>query len=288
MPTRCNPHIISSPLCSSNDAESAELRLSTSDAAQLYAATQRFYCFPLRTGTRRGHLSKKNRHVQLNWGASNDPRVLKYYFEDRFKDAELGIATGELSGIFVLDVDVPKAGKPGKDGPTSLAVLVSEYGPLSLTLTARTPSGGLHYFFQHPGFLVKNSVGMLGAINRLSSGLDIRGDGGMVVAAPSKGRVWIDYSCPIARAPDYLLDWLRKRPSTSSPRIGRVPHNSSIPPPIVIATNPELREALLGCRSRRQLGRNRYQQARYSNSSPSHSARHGFVRCVVEDRMCHI
>lgn len=78
----------------------------------------------------------------------------------------VGIVTGVVSGIVVLDVD-------GDEGKASLAAL----GELPSTPTVRT-GNGCHLYFRHPGFSVGNSV-------RLMPGLDIRGDGGYVVAPPS-------------------------------------------------------------------------------------------------------
>lgn len=81
-------------------------------------------------------------------------------------NSNIGIATGTISGIVVLDVD-------GDEGAVSLA----ELGELPSTPTVRTGKGR-HLYFEHPGFPVSNSV-------RLKPGLDIRGDGGYVVAPPS-------------------------------------------------------------------------------------------------------
>lgn len=116
---------------------------------------------------------------------------------DQDPDQGHGIATGAKSGVFVLDVDV----KDGKDGFASLASL----GEIPETYAVRTPSGGAHFYFLHPGKPVKCSS------NQLGSGLDIRGDGGYVVGPGSrhkKGGVY-EVSCdaPSAPAPEWLLEW---------------------------------------------------------------------------------
>ncbi|MDZ4345727.1 MAG: DnaB-like helicase C-terminal domain-containing protein [Candidatus Binatia bacterium] len=85
--------------------------------------------------------------------------------------ANIGVATGEASNLVVLDVD-PRHGGSVQD-------LISKHGNFTKTLGVKTGSGGYHYYFRHPGFLVRNSVGALG------EGLDVRGDGGYVVAPPS-------------------------------------------------------------------------------------------------------
>jgi hypothetical protein len=90
--------------------------------------------------------------------------------------ANVGVITGEISNLTVLDVDI----KPGKNkhGDATLARLVAEHGELPPTVQQRTWSGGLHYFFQYvPG--INNSASKLGP------SLDLRSDGGFVVAPGS-------------------------------------------------------------------------------------------------------
>lgn len=102
--------------------------------------------------------------------ASDDPdQVLAWW--DAMPDANVGVATGEPSGLVVLDVD------PG--GLETLAALVAEHGPLPRTLAVHTPRGGLHGYYAHPGVRVPCSAGKLGPA------VDVRGDGGYVVAPPS-------------------------------------------------------------------------------------------------------
>lgn len=82
-----------------------------------------------------------------------------------------GVATGD--GVVVLDIDV----KGGRDGRPALEAL----GPLPLTLTVATPSGGRHlYFATPPGTEIANSV------NRLGHGIDVRGHHGYVLAPGSR------------------------------------------------------------------------------------------------------
>ena len=79
----------------------------------------------------------------------------------------IGIVTGEISGLIVLDVD----------GPEGLATLET-FGELPRTPVVRTGKGK-HYYFRYPGVKVRNFTKKL-------PGLDFRGDGGYVVAPPSK------------------------------------------------------------------------------------------------------
>lgn len=114
------------------------------------------------------------------------------------KYSNVGVVTGAVSGVVVLDVD-------GPDGTASLAGR-----ELPVTPTVETGSGGRHYYFAHPGGQVPNKV-------RVAPGLDVRGDGGYVVAPPSRhrsGRVyrWVDGrrpdQVPPAQMPGWLLDMI--------------------------------------------------------------------------------
>lgn len=91
---------------------------------------------------------------------------------ERWPDANVGIVTGLVSGLVVLDIDARHG------GAQSLAGLETEHGPLPPTIALATGGGGRHLYFSHPGGVVHNKVG-------LAPGIDVRGDGGCVVAPPS-------------------------------------------------------------------------------------------------------
>jgi hypothetical protein len=103
-------------------------------------------------------------------GATSDAGTIRAWWK-RCPRANVGIRTGAVSGLVVLDVD-------GEAGLASLRALVRAHGRLDAAW-ARTGSGGWHGYMAHPGEHLGNSQGQLGA------GLDVRGDGGYVVAAPS-------------------------------------------------------------------------------------------------------
>jgi hypothetical protein len=142
------------------------------------------------------------------WDASADPRRVESWWS-RWPAANLGVPTGERSGLLVLDVD------PASGGPESLAALERVHGPLPRTAKARTGGGGMHVFFVYPvGEEVRNSAGKLGP------GLDVRGEGGYVVVPPSRTRgdyEWIDRS-PLAGA-SWLIERLEGASDTGEDRL---------------------------------------------------------------------
>jgi hypothetical protein len=121
-------------------------------------------------------------------------------------EANIGIVTGALSGLVVLDVD------PAHGGDESLIALENRYGGLPDTVEAQTGGGGRHLYFRHPGGTVHNKVG-------LAPGIDLRGDGGLIVAPPSlhpSGRryAWeVSHhpdDVPLAAMPAWLLELVRE------------------------------------------------------------------------------
>ena len=112
-----------------------------------------------------GHLSCHSFH-----GASCDEReVLRRFGE--VGACSLAIRTGHVSGLVVIDIDLPEV---------TSAVLSSlpVHDLLPPTLTVLT-GRGRHLYYRHPGGLVPCSSA------RLAHGVDVRADGGYVVAPPS-------------------------------------------------------------------------------------------------------
>jgi putative DNA primase/helicase len=139
--------------------------------------------------------------------ATKDEAAIRAMWTSR-PDANVGVATGAVSSIFVLDVD------PQHGGDESFTKLVAEHGALPATRTVKTGGGGRHYYFKHPGATVRNSAKKLGA------GLDVRGDGGYVVAPPSNHKSggtyeWLDERDP-ADAPAWLLALVVAPPETTT------------------------------------------------------------------------
>jgi len=120
-----------------------------------------------------------------------DAALIAQWFA-RWPNANVGVVTGEISNLIVLDVD-PKHG-----GDDSLAELERRFGPLPETVEAHTGGGGRHLYFAHPGGLVPNRVG-------LAQGIDLRGDGGYVVAPPSQHPNGQLYAWAPAHSPEEIM-----------------------------------------------------------------------------------
>jgi hypothetical protein len=109
----------------------------------------------------------------------------------------IGLATGSISGVWVLDID-------GADAESALRKLETEHGTLPPTVEVITGKGRHLYFRvgEHP---IRNSAG------QIAPGIDVRGDGGYVVVPPSvhpsdRAYAWsVDSAREFADAPDWLL-----------------------------------------------------------------------------------
>ncbi|KMW21587.1 bifunctional DNA primase/polymerase [Enterocloster citroniae] len=110
--------------------------------------------------------------------ASKDPAQIESWWS-RWPTANIGIATGAVSGgLVVIDLDVDKDKDKGIDGRVTLREWEAEHEKLpNSTWLAITGRGGYHYFY-HDTSTVRNRTGIY-------EGIDIRGDGGYVVAPPS-------------------------------------------------------------------------------------------------------
>lgn len=155
----------------------------------------------------------------------------------QYPSANIGIATGEINGLLVIDVDIKH--DQGKYGDESLKDLESELGELPQTWVAITGSGGLHYYFKYPvGHEISISASQLG------KDLDIRANGGYVVAPPSvhpeTGRVY-EWECgsdpeetPLAELPEKWVERLEKKKVTgealgeSQKRVFEIPETVSV------------------------------------------------------------
>ncbi len=158
------------------------------------------------------------KHPRLFHGiyeSSTDPATIRDWWR-RWPRANVGIATGQVSGFDVLDVD------PRNGGDETLRELIAENAPLPETVEQITGSGGRHVLFAAAGLPLAASVGV---------GLDIRSDGGLIVAPPSLHASGQRYewdalsdpsSVPLAAWPDWLLCLAARVTAPTSQSIPRV------------------------------------------------------------------
>ncbi len=130
--------------------------------------------------------------------ASIDRQQILAWWE-KWPSAPIGVPTGEASGIFALDLDLPS-------GPQDLDELEARHGYLPETAVQRTGSGGKHILFLYPeGRRIKSRVKINGTC------IDVRGEGGYIIVPPSRnlkgGYMWVD-SAILAESPSWLMDWL--------------------------------------------------------------------------------
>jgi hypothetical protein len=113
-----------------------------------------------------------------------DESTIRAWWKE-FPSANVAIVTGRISNLFVVDVDPAKGGE---------AAPILDFAPTGLV--AATGGGGYHLAYAYPddGEPVGNRAG-------LTPGVDVRGDGGYIVAPPSihaSGRryEWGTYDAP--------------------------------------------------------------------------------------------
>jgi hypothetical protein len=143
--------------------------------------------------------------------ASTDPEQIATWWK-AYPGANIGIACGQKSGIFVVDLDE----KQGKSGRQALAELEEQNGYLPETPEQITPSGGRHLVFKYPNVEIRNSQ------SRIATGIDVRGESGYVLAAPSihpgTGTAYTWHPdlrpsrIPIAEAPEWLVKLAHSEP----------------------------------------------------------------------------
>jgi len=197
----------------------ASTDVSLKDTALTYAA-RGWHVFPLHSvkdgactcgNPDCAHPGKHPRTEQGLKDATTDPEQIRKWWS-KHPDSNIGIRTGTISRFFVLDVDGPQ-------GQGALEALTEKHSVLPETPQVLTGKG-FHYYFRCPGDgrVVPCSAGKVGP------GIDIRAEGGYVIAPPSihhSGRRYewelsthID-DTPLVDAPQWLLD-LVLQPATST------------------------------------------------------------------------
>lgn len=218
-------------------------------------AKRGWHVFPAPPGEKKSYKSAEYSGGR-QWGATTDELEVRRDFR-RWPSANVGIVTGPKSDFFVIECDTPEG--HDVDGIASLEALITAHGVLPETLMAASPSGSIHRYFNYPAnATIKNSASEIGA------GVDVRGDGGMVIAPPSvkhgKGTYkWLNDN-PIADAPDWLIALCEEKPKQQqSPRTdgGNYPPDELAEIVAALAVIPSDKETVwyeIGCALAKELG----------------------------------
>lgn len=161
--------------------------------AALHYASMGLRVFPVKEGTK----GSNGGQLLRSWKdeATTDLNTVQVWWQ-QWPNADICIATG--NGLLVIDLDV----KGKEDGISSLLNWVAINGTMPATAVARTKSGGQHHYYMVKA-TYPNSRGFL-------PGIDIRSDGGYVVAPPSGGYEWVN-NYPIAEANQLVYNFLEKK-----------------------------------------------------------------------------
>jgi Bifunctional DNA primase/polymerase, N-terminal len=101
-------------------------------------------------------------------GTTDAARIRKWW--EQCPEANIGVPTGEASGLLVLDCD------PRNGGPADRCGLIELFGSIPETAEAITGGGGRHIYFRYAGGRVPKTI---------APGIDLKSDGGYVVVPPS-------------------------------------------------------------------------------------------------------
>ena len=113
------------------------------------------------------HANEKRPCIKNPFESATNVREEIIEIFSKFPGAGLGIPTGPLNQITVIDVDM----KNDIDGILHLRALGED---IPFTGVVRTPSGGIHIYFKTGNLKVPNSV------NKIAPNNDVRGAGGYV------------------------------------------------------------------------------------------------------------
>lgn len=146
--------------------------------------------------------------------ATNSQKTIDNWWKGIYRSHGLGVATGAQpngQNLIVIDID-----EHGESGTATMAALVKKHGELPETLEVETGNNGRHiYLLAPPELEVRNDAG-----RALGVGIDIRGDGGQVLAPPTVHPNGTPYRWAEGRSPDectpkpaprWLLDAIRKK-----------------------------------------------------------------------------
>lgn len=139
------------------------------DAAIKYATKYNWAVFPVSPKT------KKPLTPHGCKDAKKEVGPIKAWWK-KWPDSGIGIATGSISKLIVIDEDIDE--DKGIDGCHEIMMWERDNGSLPETVSAITGRGGSHLYYHYAGNDIGNRAGLL-------DGVDVRGEGGYIIAPPS-------------------------------------------------------------------------------------------------------
>jgi predicted P-loop ATPase len=139
------------------------------NAALKYATKYKWAVFPVSQQTKKPLTPHGCKDAKKNTGA------IRAWWK-RYPDASIGVATGSASNLLVIDEDVDE--DKGLNGVHEMQLWERDNGELPETVRAITGRGGAHLYFHYSGKDLGNRAGVI-------DGVDVRGEGGYIIAPPS-------------------------------------------------------------------------------------------------------
>ena len=173
-----------------------------------------FHVFPAPPGQRKSYKAAAFSGGR-RWGATDSPMEIAQDWK-QWPDANVGIACGPVSGLLVIDIDGPSH---GVDGFASWGAIINEHGDTPETVEVDTPSGGRHLYFRW----TPDCEGIINSASMIGPGIDVRAEGGMVIAPPSVKPSGGRYSwraspeVGLADPPSWLIGLCKRKKDTSPP-----------------------------------------------------------------------
>lgn len=185
-------------------------------------------------------LRKKDKRPLFEWKKYQDeqPSLAEInLWTNKYKDYNVAVITGAVSGIIVLDID----GQEGWD------YLTQNGYDLPITPRAQSSPGKAHIYFKHPN----PEKGVRTRVNTELK-IDVKGDGGYVVAPPSIHKLghryqWVEgfapQDVPLADTPQWLIDFIAQyaqgaSPSFTAPPLDIPPANGEGPKEAELESRP--------------------------------------------------
>ena len=155
--------------------------------------------------------------------ATTDSDTIKEWW-GKWPEANIGMPTGAVTGLLVIDID------PRNGGEESLESLFSKHGRFPDTAEQITGGGGRHFVFRDPAIAVPKT---------LAPGIDLKGEGGYFVVAPSIHQSGNAYQwdgldgakalLKLADPPVWLLEYIAAARDGSRPESKAVPGSEKVP-----------------------------------------------------------